>query len=422
MKAYVGLDWSSRELVAATCIGDEPVKGIKGAERTPDKVSDLVARVRARHPKATEVHVVIEAGATGWVQYLHEAGAIVHVVDPQKAKAFGQSLCSSRAKDDRRDAEVLAEMGRTREAKLPRWAPASELKQQLTALSSVHETLTCDQTRIVQRLRSLIREGMAPLESVLGDLKAGWVWRLLRVVPTPWHAEKLTEVEFRTLMKKSGARGVSLDKVLKALGECTAPWLTEAVARTQGAVVAMYVEQIELLSRQLRETEKQLDALTSQLRVRELLMSVDGIADKMFHRLLEFAFDIDVDVTERTPRDQAGIALGACPVFQGSGKTRGGTPKGWVGLRRSTAPGARSTGYLLGRLASQQLDWAAAMYADAKKRGQRSATAYRRIARCLLRILTAMLRTGQPYDNDKYVRALKAKGVPWAAGLTVAAA
>ncbi len=31
----------------------------------------------------------------------------------------------------------------------------------------------------------------------------------------------------------------------------------------------------------------------------------------------------------------------------------------------------------------------------------------------MLRILTAMVRTGEDYDDARYVAALKAKGVPW---------
>jgi hypothetical protein len=54
------------------------------------------------------------------------------------------------------------------------------------------------------------------------------------------------------------------------------------------------------------------------------------------------------------------------------------------------------------------------MYVDARARGQTAATAYRRIARSLLRILTAVVRTGEPYDDARYVASLKAKGVPWA--------
>ena len=60
------------------------------------------------------------------------------------------------------------------------------------------------------------------------------------------------------------------------------------------------------------------------------------------------------------------------------------------------------------------------MYADARQHGQNAAHAYRRIARSLLRILTAMARDGKPDDDARYLRALQAKGVPWAAAAEAA--
>jgi len=91
-------------------------------------------------------------------------------------------------------------------------------------------------------------------------------------------------------------------------------------------------------------------------------------------------------------------------------------------MRRAAPSRARRATYLIGRLATQRLGWAAAMYEDARSRGQSAATAFRRVARCVLRIQTAMMRTGQPYDDGRYVAALKAKGVRWATHLVSAPA
>jgi len=86
-------------------------------------------------------------------------------------------------------------------------------------------------------------------------------------------------------------------------------------------------------------------------------------------------------------------------------------------MRRTASSRGRATAYLLGRLASQQLGWAKARYAHDMANGKNAARSYRNIARSLLRILTAMLRTGEPYDDARYVAALKANGVEWAMDL-----
>jgi hypothetical protein len=80
-------------------------------------------------------------------------------------------------------------------------------------------------------------------------------------------------------------------------------------------------------------------------------------------------------------------------------------------MRKATAPRARQSTYLLGRLAVMHHDWAKRQYSAARHRGKKAATAYRQVARSFLRILYAMVRDGTAYDAEHYERALKARGV-----------
>ena len=101
MEVYVGADWSAKQLVCATAVGDEEPRAITGAGPSLQEVRDLLARVRQRHSADGEIHVLIEAGASGWVRLLDQAGATVYVVDPKQAKRYAESLCSSGAKADK---------------------------------------------------------------------------------------------------------------------------------------------------------------------------------------------------------------------------------------------------------------------------------------------------------------------------------
>jgi hypothetical protein len=409
MRAYLGVDWSAKEVVCAVAIGAGPVRRLKAVRRTFADVQALVEQVRLSDPSIEEVHVIIEAGSPGWAELFHHAGAVVHVADPKQAKKFAESLCSSGAKDDGRDAEYLVDMGRSPPHLPEVWLPEDEVRAQLVELGGMHEALTRDCTAAEQRLRCLLRERAPAFEAALDDLSRGWVIRLLREVPTPWHAASLTEADFRRILDRSGARETTKVKVIKALAETRVPWLTARLARVHALHVRQLVDQIESLTNQLATVEKELDELTRGMELRKQMESVGGIATKMASRLLEFAFS---SVPEH--RDQAGVQLGASPVFQGSGRTSRGKAKGKAVMRRAAPPRARATSYLLGRLASQQLGWAGRMYGDGRQRGQDAATVYRRIARCLLRILTAMARTGELYNDERYEQKLREKGVRWA--------
>lgn len=413
MKAYVGVDWSASRIVCATAGEKKEPRRIAGSDRDFVSVRNLIDRVKTRHPEAVQVHTFIEAGAPGWVEMLYHAGAVVHVIDPQQGKAFAESLCSSGAKDDGRDSIVLTWLGRERCERLDTWEPQSQLSTELTELSSLHETRSTECTAEIQRLRAYLRERFPELEAELSDLTRNWVSRLLRAVPTAYHASRLTRDEFEELMRGSRARRTTLDRVWRTLEAAEAPWLTETTAMTHAFTIELMIDEVKRRAEQLKLIEEKLDEATKHLLVRSQLESVGGIATKMANRLIELVFGDGVP----QHRDEASIKLGASPVFRGSGKTKDGRPKGIVKMRRAASSRAKSTTYLLGRLASQQLEWASARYVYDRAKGKNAAQSYRSIARSLLRILTAILKSGEPYDDARYVTALQSNGVPWAMGL-----
>lgn len=409
MQAYMGVDWSASSVVCATAAGSGKPKRIAGARPSLSEVSDLVERVRARHPEAGEVQVLIEAGSPHWINLFHSAGAIVYVADARQAKKFAESLCSSGAKADQRDAYTLTEMLRSPAHRPAPWVPQKTLEP-LQSLGTAHEQVNQELTRVQQQLRDRLRANMPLVDQTLKDLKSQWVICFLRAVPTPWHAHDLdleTLVEMMPRCRQTRRR-----TLWEALQRTEAPWMTEAAAKVEALRVEQLLARMELLMKQLGELDEHLDALTSDLPARKYLESIKGIGLRQAAALIQFAF-----VGELTHRDQAGIQLGASPVFSGSGETRDGRPKGHSRMRRAAHYRARRATYLLGRLAQQHLRWATAMYNDGRARGQSAATAYRRIARSLLRILTAMVRAAKPYDEDRYIEALKKNGVAWAKGL-----
>jgi hypothetical protein len=414
----MGVDWSATEIVCAVAGEEGPPERIRrGAKPSLADVRQLVEHALAK-VGADELYVMIEAGSPLWVSLLHSAGALVHVADPKQARRFAESQGSSGAKDDPRDAGSLTDMCRSPAHRKAAWAPDSTALQQLEHLGYMHERQTRDVGRVKQRLRDVVRKTMPLVEGALPkDLASKWVGAFLRKVPTAWHARTLTRDALDRLTP--GARAASRDRLWDALQQTQAPWLDAVMAGTLATDVQSDLELLALLCKQLAKVEKQMDQVTSSMANRRVAESMGGIAMVLAATLIQYAFRDGVPAD----RDEASIRMGASPVFIGSGKRKkDNKPKGKVQMRRAAPARARRATYLIGRLASRHLDWARAMYANAMERGQKPATAYRRIARCVLRIQTAMMRTQEPYDNARYVAALKAKGISWANELELAAA
>lgn len=408
MRVYVGADWSANEIAVATLTdrNEKPRKWGKTG-RSIREVQVLMQRLRKEYPQAQSIHVVIETGTTGWPEMLHEAGAVVHVVDARQAKRFAESLSSSGAKDDARDAAVLAQLCQERSSRLDVWSTEDPELAQLRALSIDHELATTQSTQARQRLRSLLSETFPTLNRVLGDVQKLWVERLLRLVPTRAHAARVHRPEFDLAMK--GTRPATREQVWTCLQN--AGMLQIDVQR--GDVLARRVErmldQIKYHRERLKELERQLDEASTDFESRDRVESVPGLGMKLATRLILMVFH-----KMPTHRDEAGITMGACPVFDGSGTLPDGRPKGTVKMRRAGDSRARATTYLIGRLAVQRLPWAQARYAHDRAKNKSAATSYRSIARSLLRILSALVISGEDYDDARYVERLKVQGVPWA--------
>lgn len=211
-------------------------------------------------------------------------------------------------------------------------------------------------------------------------------------------------------MKGSGMHTATRARVWKALQESEV-LLESTESDALGLTMSLLLEQLSGGQARLARLESAMDVQMEAMPSAVVLRSVSGIGLKLGAGLLAMCFS----GIGSTGRDAASIRLGASPVSRHSGQMK----QAQVRLRRSAGPLRQRLSYLLGLQAVNRLLWAKAMYADGRKRGQSAGTAFRRISRSLLRILTAMLRDGQEYDEARYIRALKDKGVPWAKDLEI---
>jgi len=414
MIVYLGVDWAASAAETSVAFGmDRPCrfkKLARGAKQVRDAIADLASR-----SEVIEVRVIIESGAPGWVELFHEAGARVFVVDAAQSKAFAASLRSSGAKCDGSDADMMVLMGQSPVHAEREWKPRSAIVEAQDHLVRAHVSAGNRQCQAQQRLRALLREHLLPVEVGLKNLDRKWVWRLLHAAPTSFHAAKLSRSEFDALMDGTGIQRTTRNRMWDCLTAAAARPVDETLAKGLAARVRAMVDDIEHYADQKAEIESELDALTAGLELRQTLESIDGIGKTLSQHLMAVGFDIEAAPRDR---DDVAIRMGAAPVFVGTGdKKNGKGKKGYVKMRRSASSLARRTTYLLGRLASQNLAWAKAQYAHARSRGKNAATAYRIVARSLLRILSAIIRNNEPYDEERYIRRLIAQGVPWAADL-----
>lgn len=138
----------------------------------PDGLRKLEATRQQLGIAAEECLVGLETAHNLLVDYLWERGySQVYVIPPSVVNSSRGRYGNSGAKDDRKDAQLLADLLRTDRARLQPWRPDSQLTRQIRAKVGFVNHLTHAANRLANRLRAiLLRYYPAALELFSGLL------------------------------------------------------------------------------------------------------------------------------------------------------------------------------------------------------------------------------------------------------------
>ena len=125
----IGLDRSDKK--ADLCLLDPRT----GQRRTltlataPEALWEWLAQLRQQHPQA-RVGLCLEQPAVHLVTFLEAyAWITLHPINPLTLQKYREAFVTSRAKDDTKDAEYLADLLLNHHAQLPVWVPEDSAKR-----------------------------------------------------------------------------------------------------------------------------------------------------------------------------------------------------------------------------------------------------------------------------------------------------
>lgn len=149
----VGVDVAKKKLDVSLLHPETGQSRSKTVPNTPAGFAELRDWLgRQKVPDSSQVHLILEATGVyheAAALWFVEAGAVVSVVNPAQAKAFGQGV-AVRTKTDARDSQVLARYGAL--VNPPRWQPPSPETRELQALMARLDAVEADLRREQNRL------------------------------------------------------------------------------------------------------------------------------------------------------------------------------------------------------------------------------------------------------------------------------
>lgn len=408
VRLIVGVDWATREHQVCVMDPEGVVLQEKSFEHSGDGLADLVGCLdRLSEGQLEEVRVAIEVPHGAVVDTLMERGCEVFAINPKQLDRFRDRHTVAGAKDDRRDAYVLADSLRT-DAHLFRHlsAVAPEVIE-LREWSRMDEELKRERVRLCNQLREQLRRYFPQTLELTSEVSERWFLKLLKRVPTPETARKVKAQSIAPILKSHRIRRISATQVLRTLTKRPLS-LAAGTVEAASAHVGLLIERLQLANEQIRNCQKQLDTLLESLttirqeeensgheegwekgqRSAAILRSLPGVGTIVLATLLAEAPHAVREADYHMLRSLAGVA----PVTKQTGNSRR------VVMRRACNARVRNACYHWARCATQNDAASRAQYANLRARGKSHGRALRSVADRLLRIASSMLRHGTFYN------------------------
>jgi transposase len=401
---FVGIDWGSEKHQVCVLDGDRRRVGERVVEHDGASLTQLAAWLWAlTRGQPQRVAVAIEVPRGAIVEGLIERGFHVFAINPKQLARFRDRHTMSGAKDDRRDAFVLADSVRTDQPSFRRLQLEDPQFILLRDLSRAEETLLEDFRRSANRLGDQLHRFYPQMLQLCSAADESWLWDLIDLAPTPAHAALLSAEQVQRLLKVHRLRRVTAQEVLACLQTPALP-VAPGAAQAAQAHCAFLLPCLRVLAEQLQACSQQVSALLSTLAGAPgegegpsdvaIVLSLPGVGRKMTAWLFAEASQPLAERDYQVLRTHGGVA----PVTRQSGKRR------VVVMRRGCDPRLRHALYHMARVAMQRDAHFKSVYAALRAKGQRHGQALRNLADRLLRILMAMLRHRTCYDASQIHR------------------
>ena len=125
---------------------------------SPEDLHDWLARLRQDHPQAS-VAICLEQPAANLILFLETYSWItLYAINPISLQKFRETFVTSRAKDDGKDAEYLAQLLLNHHDKLKAWQPDDTQTRQLQQLVSHRRAVVDERTGLTNRLKALLKQ------------------------------------------------------------------------------------------------------------------------------------------------------------------------------------------------------------------------------------------------------------------------
>jgi transposase len=372
---------------------------------SPEALHDWLLQLRQQYPQA-RLAICLEQPAASLILFLETyAWITLYAINPVTLQKFREAFVTSRAKDDAKDAQYLAELLLTHHDKLQPWRPDDAQTRLLQQLVSHRRAVVDERTSLTNRLQALLKQYFPQALELCGEE----LWRPLATAfllkwPTLFSVQKAQPATVKKFYYLHGSRSQPLIEQRLEKIPCAVALTDEAaVLETHALRVQLICRQLQVLQRTLAQFEQRLAAVFRTHPDREIFQHLPGAGPVLAPRLLA-----SMGSERERYEDAANLSSfsGIAPVTKQSGG------KHHVHRRYRCPVFMKQSFHEYAKESIRHSRWAAAHYGQQRQKGSGHHAAVRSLAFKWQRVIWNCWQSRTPYREEIYEAALRKRGSP----------
>jgi transposase len=402
--AFVGIDWADAKHDICLQVANTEKREFDVLIHRPDAIGQWACALRQRF-QGRPVAVCLELAKGPLVYALQKHDFLVlFPVNPATLAKYRQAFTPSHAKDDPTDAEYQLELLVRHRDKLQALKAQSAPMRTLERLVEERRLLVNETKRITNRLTNTLKQYYPQAVQWFDAKNTILFCDFLSRWPTLKHVKHARKATLEAFFWEHHVR---YPKVVeeRLSGIKTATPLTEdvAVITPHRLLAQALVDQLRVTLQAIERFDAEISTVSRTLPDYALFDALPGGGPALAPRLL-------TALGEQRERFLAADELqrysGIAPVTERSGN------KSWVHWRWQCPKFLRQTFVEWAAQTINKSFWAGAYYRQQRAKGSSHQAALRALAFKWIRILYRCWQTQTPYDESKYLHALKRRGSP----------
>jgi len=401
--AIIGIDWADKKHdVCVQAIGSDK-RQFSIIPHQVDKIDEWAQAMYLRH--GGQMAVAVELAKGPIVSALQKYDFfVIYPINPTTLAKYRQAFNPSGAKDDPTDAELALDLLLNHPDHFQPLNPQSVEMRTLMTLVEQRRRLMNDKVRFTNRLRNALKQYYPQALDWFDHIDTPLFCAFIRQWPSLSQAKRARRATLEKFFHQHNMyRKPVLERRIEAIKSAMPLTTDEAVIMPYRLQTLALINQLDVALQSIGMYDDEIATLAPQHPDYALFSGLPGAGPHLAPRLLvAFGEQRERFTSAAELQKYAGIA----PVTERSGQ------KSWIHWRWQCPTFLRQTFVEWAAQTINKSYWAGLYYYQQRAKGCSYQAAVRSLAFKWIRILYRCWMTRTPYDETKYLKALKERGSP----------